>query len=73
MSGGWSFAPLGPDRTSATWRDSFECRPKFIRPIADPIGRWLLGRDIRRRISDFTTACADESITSNLNLSRYQG
>jgi ribosome-associated toxin RatA of RatAB toxin-antitoxin module len=59
MSGGWSFSPLAPDRTRATWRYSFTCRPKLIRPIADPIGRWVLGRDIRRRIEAFAAACSD--------------
>lgn len=59
FSGGWSFKPLGAERTEATWRYSFSIKPSWLRPIADPIGRWFLGRDIRRRLAAFATACGD--------------
>jgi len=64
FSGGWHFTERDDGTTEATWRYNFTCRPSWIRPIADPIGRRLLGRDIRRRIEAFRTACADQSIMS---------
>ena len=66
FSGGWHFTERDDGTTEATWRYNFTCRPSWIRPLADPIGRWLLGRDIRRRIEAFRTACADQSIMSEV-------
>jgi len=67
FSGGWNFAELDDGRTAATWRYNFTCTPTWIRPIADPIGRWFLGRDIRKRLDAFATACADPSILAALD------
>jgi len=66
FSGGWNFAERPDGRTEATWRYSFACRPSWISPIADRLGRWLLGRDIRRRLAAFAAACADPTIISAL-------
>ncbi len=72
FSGGWTFAP-GDDaeggaaaRTVATWRYNFTCRPAWLAPLADRIGTWLLGRDIRRRLAAFARACADPDIVAML-------
>jgi hypothetical protein len=62
FSGGWHFTERDDGTTEATWRYNFTCRPSWIRPVADPIGQWLLGRDIRRRIEAFRKACTDPSI-----------
>ena len=63
FAGGWRFAPgAEPGTTVATWRYSFRCRPAFLRPVADRIGVWLLGRDIRRRIAGYATGCADPEV-----------
>jgi hypothetical protein len=59
FAGGWRFAPGPADDTVATWRYNFQCRPTFLRPIADRIGIWGLGRDIRRRIKGFAAGCED--------------
>jgi hypothetical protein len=59
MGGGWSFAPLSEDSCTATWRYTFSVRPKLLAPVADRIGVWLLGRDIRRRIAGFARGCSD--------------
>ncbi|WP_431877834.1 SRPBCC family protein [Micromonospora marina] len=63
FGGGWRFAP-GPesDTTIATWRYNFRCRPAFLRPVAEWIGEWLLGRDIRRRIAGYAAGCADPEV-----------
>jgi hypothetical protein len=66
FSGGWNFTARDDGRTAATWRYNFTIKPGWLRPVADPIGRWLLGRDIRRRLDAFATACADPSIVGAL-------
>jgi hypothetical protein len=54
------FAPADePGHTVATWRYNFRCRPALLRPIADRVGTWVLGRDIRRRIAGYAAGCAD--------------
>lgn len=60
MAGGWRFAPADtPGHTLATWRYNFRCRPALLRPVAERIGVWLLGRDIRRRIAGYARGCTD--------------
>ena len=60
FAGGWRFAPgAGPNETIATWRYHFRIRPRALRPIGDLMGRWLLSRDIRRRIAGYARGCAD--------------
>ncbi|MER5700401.1 SRPBCC family protein [Micromonospora sp. NPDC002296] len=63
FAGGWRFTP-GPEPGTAvaTWRYSFRCRPAFLRPLADRVGVWLLGRDIRRRIAGYATGCTDPEV-----------
>jgi hypothetical protein len=67
FSGGWNFSPAA-DGTStvATWRYNFTIRPAWLAPLADRIGVWLLGRDIRRRLDAFAAACADQGIVAAL-------
>ena len=62
FAGGWNFREVEPGRTEATWRYTFTTRPKWLRPIADRVGRWLLGRDIRRRIEGFAAAFDDPEL-----------
>ncbi len=63
FAGGWRFAPgPQPGTATATWRYSFRCRPAFLRPVADRVGVWLLGRDVRRRIAGYTAGCADPEV-----------
>ncbi len=58
FGGGWRFAPSG-DNTQAVGKYNFSVRPQLLQPIAHPLGRWLLGRDIRRRIEAFAKARQD--------------
>lgn len=67
FSGGWHFVERADGGTDATWRYNFTCRPGWIRPVADRLGRWFLARDIRRRLDAFATACADRSILDALD------
>ena len=62
FGGGWSFRPLDDGRTEATWRYTFAVRPRFLSPIADRIGSFVLGRDIRRRIAGFARGCTDPEV-----------
>jgi ribosome-associated toxin RatA of RatAB toxin-antitoxin module len=65
FSGGWNFAPAGDGTsTEATWRYNFTVRPAWLAPVADRIGGWILGHDIRRRLDAFAAACADPAIVA---------
>lgn len=58
FGGGWRFTPEGSG-CRAVWKYTYTVRPTWLRPIAEPIGQWLLGREIRRRIRGFAAACVD--------------
>lgn len=62
FGGGWRFVPEtrdGVDGTRAVWKYTYSVRPAWLRPVAEPIGQWLLGREIRARIAAFGRACVD--------------
>ena len=64
MGGGWRFepAPDEPGSALATWRYNFGCRPAWLAPLAERIGRVLLKREIERRIDGFVAGCADRVV-----------
>lgn len=64
FGGGWSFAETEEGFTEATWRYTFTVRPKWLSPVADPIGVWILRRDIERRIEGFVDACSNTEIVA---------
>lgn len=53
---------MGSPGTVAVWRYSFTTRPAWLRPVADRVGRWVLGRDIDRRIAGLARGCADPAV-----------
>ena len=62
FGGGWRFVPEtrhGVAGTRAVWKYTYSVRPAVLRPVAEPIGQWLLGREIRARIAAFARACED--------------
>lgn len=62
FGGGWRFTPEerdGVTGTLASWKYTYAVKPAWLRPVADPIGQWLLGREIRARIAAFAKACTD--------------
>ncbi len=64
FAGGWSFR-AGPDgRTEATWRYTFSIRPRWLAPVAERIGLWILQRDIERRIEGYARGCGDEVVVA---------
>ncbi|WP_152365471.1 SRPBCC family protein [Microlunatus speluncae] len=62
FGGGWRFVADGEGGTEATWKYTFSCRPAWLRPLLHPVGSWLLGRDIRRRIAGFARGCTDPEV-----------
>jgi hypothetical protein len=58
FGGGWRFMPH-EHGTLARWKYNFAIRPRWLRVVGDPLGVWVLGRDIRRRIDAFGAACSD--------------
>lgn len=62
MAGGWRVAPLPDGGTRAVWRYSFTCRPAWLAPVAERIGRVVLQRDVDRRIAGFARGCADPQV-----------
>src|SRR5690349_8238312 len=47
FGGGWRFSPedrAGAAGTRAVWKYTWTTRPAWLRPVADRVGRWLLGR-----------------------------
>ena len=65
FGGGWRFTPA-EGGTQAVWKYTYSVQPKWLRPVAEPVGQWLLGREIRARIAAFAKACEDPSILESL-------
>ncbi|CAA9331781.1 MAG: FIG00816111: hypothetical protein [uncultured Friedmanniella sp.] len=60
FGGGWRFVPGDEAGTTrVAWRYNFATRPRLLEPLADRIGRWLLQRDIDRRIAGYARGCLD--------------
>lgn len=64
FGGGWSFREADghtadAPRTDATWRYSFTIKPSWLSVVADPIGSWVLGADINKRIAGYAKGCED--------------
>ena len=67
FGGGWRFVPEERDGvagTKAVWKYTYAVKPAWLRFIAEPIGQWLLGREIEARIAAFAKACADPAIVA---------
>ncbi|WP_416417506.1 type II toxin-antitoxin system RatA family toxin [Paenarthrobacter aromaticivorans] len=65
FGGGWRFTP-DDGGTRAVWKYTFSCRPAALKPLAEKIGSWLLGREIERRIEAFARACEDPVLVAEL-------
>ena len=69
FGGGWRFVPDardGRDGTRAVWKYTYAVRPAWLRFVAEPIGQWLLGREIRARIAAWARACEDPVVLESL-------
>lgn len=58
LGGGWRFTPDG-DGTLAVWKYNFSCQPAWLAPVAERVGTFVLGREIRARIAGYARGCAD--------------
>lgn len=63
FGGGWRFTPEDGG-TRAVWKYTFTCRPALLRPIAERIGSWLLGKEIEMRIAAFARACENAELVA---------
>lgn len=62
FGGGWRFEAAsrnGVDGTQTVWKYTYAIRPRWLRGAAEPMGQWLLDREIRARIAAFAQACSD--------------
>ncbi|QIK62727.1 SRPBCC family protein [Leucobacter viscericola] len=69
FGGGWRFTPETRDGipgTATVWKYTFTIRPAWLRPIADRIGKVVLGREIEARIQAFARACEDPRVLDTL-------
>ncbi len=66
LAGGWRFSAVEGDEgsTLAVWRYNFTCQPRWLAPIAERIGAFVLQRDIDRRIRGFARGCEDPVIVA---------
>lgn len=70
FGGGWRFVAEsrdGLDGTLAVWKYSYSVRPTWLRFVAEPIGQWLLGREIEARIEAWSQACRDPEIIEEIS------
>ena len=63
FGGGWRFMPH-EGGTKAVWKYTFSVAPRWLSFIGDPLGKWLLGREIRKRIDAFAHACENPDIVA---------
>jgi hypothetical protein len=66
LAGGWRFGPADGGGTRAVWRYSFSCRPRWLAPVAERVGTWVLRRDVERRIAGFARGCADPVVLADV-------
>ena len=69
FGGGWRFVPEtrdGVDGTRAVWKYTYSIRPGWLRFAAEPVGQWLLGREIRARIAAYARACEDPAVLASV-------
>lgn len=69
FGGGWRFQPETRDEvagTRAVWKYTYAVRPAWLRVVAEPVGQWLLGREIGARIAAFARACEDPVVLDTL-------
>lgn len=64
FAGGWRFNPAPRGGTEAIWRYNFSCRPAWLAPAAEWIGKRVLQREIEARLAGFAAGCADESLVA---------
>jgi hypothetical protein len=67
FSGGWQFKPVAEGETKVVFKYHFTCRPAWLRWLMHPVGRWFLGREIRRRLLAFKKAAETPGMIERLH------
>ncbi|WP_315915299.1 SRPBCC family protein [Arthrobacter sp. lap29] len=65
FGGGWRFSECDGG-TRLVWKYTFSCKPGWLRWLTHPVGVWLLGREIERRITAFAAACGNAELIAEL-------
>jgi len=69
FGGGWRSTPEeldGVAGTQAVWKCTYSVQPRFLGPVAEPIGQRLPVREIRARIAAYARACAAPEILTTV-------
>ena len=66
LGGGWRFIAIDENSTQAIWKYNFTCKPKWLAPLAERIGAFILQRDIDKRIAGFARGCADPVVVASV-------
>jgi ribosome-associated toxin RatA of RatAB toxin-antitoxin module len=66
FGGSWLFDALSPQGTSVRFRYSFVTRWAFLRPLLDPVIRWVFQRDIEARLRGLKRAAETTDILQHL-------
>jgi ribosome-associated toxin RatA of RatAB toxin-antitoxin module len=66
FSGTWQFKKIDDATTSVLFKYHFDCRPSWLHWLMHPVGRWFLGREIRRRLLAFQRAAETPGMIERL-------
>ena len=66
FSGAWQFKRIDEATTAVVFKYHFTCRPTWLHWIVHPVARWVLGREIRRRLSAFRKAAETPGMIDRL-------
>jgi ribosome-associated toxin RatA of RatAB toxin-antitoxin module len=67
FSGSWQFKRIDDAKTTVVFKYHFTCRPTWLHWIMHPVGRWFLGREIRRRLLAFKKAAETPGMIAELH------
>jgi ribosome-associated toxin RatA of RatAB toxin-antitoxin module len=67
FSGAWHFVRVDDRKTTVVFKYHFMCRPTWLQWIVHPVGRWILGREIRRRLWAFKRAAETPGMLDRLH------
>jgi ribosome-associated toxin RatA of RatAB toxin-antitoxin module len=67
FSGSWHFKTIDATLTEVVFKYHFMCQPPWLNWLMHPPVRWVLGRDIRRRLQAFKTAAETPGMIDRLH------
>jgi ribosome-associated toxin RatA of RatAB toxin-antitoxin module len=66
FSGAWHFKRVDDGNTTVIFKYHFVCHPTWLQWIVHPATRWVLGREIRRRLLAFQKAAETPGMIGRL-------